>query len=148
MAIVKNVRPSAVQSVTYFAKPASTAFSAKTLVSPNEDATSNTFVAASATTQSILGALKKAVVSTDSDYASETEMSILHDPFGIFEFAVGTGTADINDEQGFIDLKDADEVDVEASALDTVFVTNFVSGTVVRGVITLWYNWNPPQMRA
>ena len=132
-----------------FGKATSTAFTAETLVAPDENASGNAFVAATATSQSILGVIRGAVASGDSDYATAAaKRDVLIDELGVWEFTVGTGTADTNDEQGLIDLKDEDEVNVVDSDVDVVFVTDFISGTVLRGQITLWFGWNPPQMRA
>ena len=130
------VRPSQNRRIEYYAKPASTAFTFGDFVAPNIDATDNTFDSASATMTMILGAIQVTVASTDSDYASETKVPILIDEYGEWEFTVGTGTADANDEQGYIDMDDttpASLVDVTASTEDHIFVTKYVSGTVVRG---------------
>jgi hypothetical protein len=144
MATVKLVIPSAVKILERYAKPASTAFAFRTLLAPNEDNSSNTFVASTASTERCLGVLQTTVTSADADYASETKVPVLQDIAGVWEFAVGTGTADINDEQGYIDLKDADEVDVNASTFDPVFVTSFVSATKVLGKITRWAHLSNP----
>lgn len=144
MATVTLVRPSAVKTVEPYAKPASTAFAFRTLLAPNEDDSSNTFVAATSSTERCLGVIQKAIASSDSDYASETKVPVLQDIAGIFKFAVGTGTADVNDEQGYIDLKDADEVDVTASTIDAIFVTAFISASFVLGKITRWAHLSNP----
>lgn len=144
MATVTLVRPSAVRVVEPYAKPASTAFAFRTLLAANEDAASNTFVAATSATERCLGVIQKPVASTDSDYASETKVPVMQDIAGIWKFAVGTGTADVNDEQGYIDLKDADEVDVTASSVDAVFVTSFISSGFVLGKITRWAHLSNP----
>ena len=138
MATVNLVRPSPLSRVERYAKPASVAFPFRSLLAPNEDATSNTFVASTSSTERTLGVLETTITSADSDYASETKVPVRIDEMGIFRFAVGTGTADINDEQGYIDLKDTDEVDVTASTIDAVFVTSFVSASVVLGKIVRW----------
>jgi len=151
MATVDIKRPSSLSRTEPFSKRASTAFAAKTLVSPNEVVTTgaddNTFTATTATSQSVLGVNIRPIESTDSDYADETKVPILMDEFADYEFSVGTGTAVVTDEQAYIDLDNATEVDVDASSIDAIFVTNFVSGTKIRGKITLWSTWNPPQMR-
>lgn len=141
---VKLKFPSPVARTEYYAKPASTAFAIDSLVAPNKDNTSNTFVAATASTTVNLGVLQKAVASTDSDYASETKVPVLVDELGIWEFDVGTGSADINDEQGYIDLTDAVGVNVTASTVDAVFVVNYVSATKVQGKIVRWAGLEPP----
>ena len=141
---VKLKVPSPVARTEYYAKPASTAFAIDSLVAPNKDNTSNTFVAATSSTTVNLGVLQKAVASTDSDYASETKVPVLVDELGIWEFDVGTGSADINDEQGYIDLTDAVGVNVTASTVDAVFVVNYVSATKVQGKIVRWAGLEPP----
>lgn len=141
---VKLKFPSPVARTEYYAKPASTAFAIDSLVAPNKDNTSNTFVAATSSTTVNLGVLQKAVASTDSDYASETKVPVLVDELGIWEFDVGTGSADINDEQGYIDLTDAVGVNVTASTVDAVFVVNYVSATKVQGKIVRWAGLEPP----
>ena len=149
MAIVQIRRPTALSRTEQYAKTASTVYAAKTLVSPNENKTANVFDVSTASSESILGVIVGPIAATDGDYASETKVPILIDEFADYQFAVGTGTADVNDEQDYIDLKDADEVDVTTTpVVDTVFVTNFISGTSVGGKITSWTTWNPPQMRA
>ncbi len=154
MATVKNVRPSAIRTFEPYAKEASVAYAFRTLIAPNEDNSTNTFVPATSSTERVLGVLEKAIVSTDADFTSETKVSLQQDMQGIWEFAVGTGTADINDEQGYIDLKDADEVDVTATSIDAVFVTSFVtdsssgpnvgSGGKVLGKIVRWAHIEAP----
>ena len=145
MATVRNVRPSAIRKVEPYAKPASTAFAFRTLVAANENNSANTFAASAAATERVLGVLQKAIASTDSDYASETKVAVEIDVDGVYEFSVDSGgTADANDEQGYIDLQDEDEVDVTTSSVDSVFVTSFVSGTVVLGKIVRWAHLEPP----
>jgi hypothetical protein len=144
MATVKLVRPSATRSQEPYDKPASTEFAYRTLLAPNEDASSNTFVAATASTERVLGVIQKAIASTDSDYASETAVPVMIDINGVWSFAVGNGTADGNDKQGYVDLHDADEVDVTASTIDAVFVTGFVSASEVHGKIVRWAHIEAP----
>jgi len=141
MATVSLVKPTALRRSEPFAKPASTAFAFRSLVAPNEDNSSNTFVAASASTERVLGSLGTTIVAADDDYALETKVPIEVDEFGTWKFTVGTGVADINDEQGYVDLKNATEIDVTASAVDPIFVTAFVSATVLLGKMTNWA-WN------
>ena len=146
MATVKLVIPSAVKCLERFAKPVSTAFPFRSLLAPNEDATTNTFVAATSSTERCLGVIQTTVLSTDADYASETKVPVQIDINGIWEFTVGTGSADINDEQGYIDLKDTDEVDVTASTIDEIFVTSFISATKVLGKICRWAHLEAPSL--
>jgi len=136
--------PSALARVELYAKPASTAFAIGDLLAANINATANTFIAATASTEFHIGVLQRTIASTDSDYTSETKVEVLVDEVGIWEVDVGTGTADINDEQGYIDLKDTNEADVTASAIDALFVYQFVSGTVVRVKICSWAGLQRP----
>jgi len=144
MATVKLVVPSTNRTVEPYAKEASVAYPFRTIIAPNEDASTNTFIPATASTERVLGVLQKAIASTDADYASETKCPLMQDIQGIWQFTVGTGSADINDEQGYIDLKDTDEVDVSASTIDAVFVTSYVSATVVLGKIVRWAHIESP----
>ena len=134
--------------IEFYAPTVSTAYPINTLLAPDEDASGNAFIAATSSSATILGVNHKTVASTDSDYATAGRPHpVLVDEDAIWEFTVGTGTADTNDRQGFIDLKDTDEVDVTASARDVVFVTDFVKTTVVRGRIALWAWRQPPVVR-
>lgn len=136
--------PSSRSRIEYYAKTASTAYAEGSLVSANENATANVFAATTASSERVLGVVQKTIAATDSDYASETKIPLLVDEDGIWEATVGTGTADVNDEQGYVDLTDAISVDVTASAIDMFFVQNFVSGTVVQGNIVRWNQHEAP----
>lgn len=125
--------------------PLGVAFAAKTLVTPNENNSTDTFTAAVENSATILGINIKTIGT--GTFSVDTDVPILVDEDADYSFAVGTGTADENDEQGFIDLKDADEVDVGQSDEDCIFVTRFVSGTRVLGKITLWAWRQPPVIR-
>lgn len=146
MATVQLVIPSTNRTVEGYAKIASTAFPFRSMLAPNANATDNTFVAATSSTETILGVLQKTVASTDADYASETKVPLMIDTNGVWKFTVGTGTADVNDEQGYIDLKDTDEVDVTASTVDEIFVTSFVSASIVLGKICRWAHIEAPAL--
>ena len=137
----KLVRPSSRCKTEFYAKPASTVFTRGDLVSCTNNATENAFTAMAATSAIILGVIQKDIAATDSDYASETKVPILVDEDGIWEVPVATGTADANDEGGYIDVDDTateTSVDVTASIEDHFLVTDYVSGTVVRGKIATW----------
>ena len=146
MATVNPVRPTALLRQEWFKTTASTAYGYRELIQADEDATGNAFISATASTERILGIINAAVVSTDGDYATSHREPLLIDEMGEWEFAVGTGSADTNDEQGYVDLKDKDEVDVTASAVDNVFVTRFVATAKVRGHITCWSNTSRPSV--
>ena len=134
----------------YWAKPASTAFTEMDAIAGNEDATDNTFDAMTATSANIAGFINQTIAATDTDYASETKVGILVDEDGVFEFDVDGGTADANDEGGFIDVDDSapdDAVDVANSTEDHVQVTSFISGTKVQGRVAVWSHRQPPVIR-
>lgn len=134
----------------YWAKPASTPFAEMDAVAGNEDATDNTFDAMGATSANIAGFINQEILATDSDYASETKVGLLVDEDGVFQFDVDTGTADANDEGGFIDADDTapdDAVDVTASTEDHYQVTSFISGTLVQGRVAVWSHRQPPVIR-
>lgn len=138
------LRPSALARTEFYAKVASTAYVIGDLLAANNNATANTFVAATATTEFHLGVLQKTIASTDADYADETKVPILVDECGIWQVDVGTGTADVNDEQGYIDLKDTNEADVTAGSVDALFVVDFVSGTKINVKICSWAGLQRP----
>lgn len=144
MAQVDLVRPTALKRIETYTKATSTAFPFRSLIAPDEDATTQAFAAATASTERVLGSINATVVSTDADYASAVKKPVLVDEDGIWKFNVGTGTADANDEQGYIDLADADQVDVTASSVDNVFVTSFISSSYVLGKITGWAGRDRP----
>ena len=120
MATVDLRRPINPRNEVYKA-PNGTAFAAKSLVVPNENNSTDTFTAATASSASILGVNIKEIATTTFP-SVDTDVPILVDEDADWSFAVGTGTADENDEQGFIDLKNATEVDVGQSDEDCVFV--------------------------
>lgn len=139
---VKLVRPTPLKHLQWWKKKASTAFPYQSLVVADEDetATAGTFDVATSSTERLLGAVNSVTVSTDADYASAAvRKPILVDPMGEWEMTVGTGTADANDPGGYIDLKDADEVDVTASTIDAFFVSRFISATKLRGYLVRWH---------
>lgn len=146
MATVDLVRPTPNKRIEPYTKGASVAFPFRSLIAADEDATTQAFIPATASTERVLGSANFTTVSTDSDYATANKKPLLVDELGIWRFSVGTGTADANDEQGYIDLKDTDEVDVTASTVDAVFVTSFISSTVVLGKIVRWQGIEAPAL--
>ena len=146
MATVNLVRPTAVKRIEPYTKAASVAYAFRAMLAPDTDATTQAFIVATASTETVLGISNFTTVSGDSDYASAVKKPLLVDELGIWSFAVGTGTADANDEQGYIDLKDLDEVDVTASTVDEVFVTSFISATRVLGKICRWAGIEAPAL--
>lgn len=144
MSTVDLVRPTAVKRIETYTKAASTAYAFRSIITPDEDATTQAFVVATASTERVLGSLNCTVVSSDADYASATKKPVLVDEFGIWKFTVQTGTADVNDEQGYIDLADLDAVDVTASTIDAVLVTSFINTTTVLGKMVRWAGIEAP----
>ena len=114
----------------YLPKAASTVFSVGDLVQPNG---TGEIIRATSTSTVHLGVIQKAVAATDSDYTSTTLVPVTF-PVDDTEFfvAVGTGSATEAIIGTFIDLTDADSVDVTASAVDAVLVTGVISATEVK----------------
>lgn len=79
-----------------------------------------------------LGLIQKTIAATDTDYASATKVPVLvGDKDAEFLCDVSTGTAAITDQGEWIDIDDANSVDVSASTYDIFFVTKFISTTQV-----------------
>lgn len=79
-----------------------------------------------------LGLIQKTVAATDSDYATATMVPVLvGDKDTEFLCDVSTGTAALTDCGEWIDIDDANSVDVNASTYDVFFVTKFISTTQV-----------------
>jgi hypothetical protein len=112
----------------------STALSANSLVA----FTSGKLVAATAGTPNtnLVGILEKAIVSTDSDYASDRLVSVLvpSERFCVVEADVTSGlvAADVGLE---VDLTDASNLDRSASAVDAAKVVRVISTT--KGLVNL-----------
>lgn len=107
---------------------ASTALSANSLVA----FTSGKLVAATAGTANtnLVGILEKAIVATDSDYASDRLVSVLvpTEKFCVVEGDVTSGlvAADVGLE---VDLTDASTIDRSASTVDAAKVVKVISTT-------------------
>ena len=144
MAIVQHRRPVNPRNEVYKA-PSGVAFATKILLAPNENNSTDTFTAANSSSATILGLNIKTIAT--GTFSVDTQVPVFVDEDADYSFAVGTGTADVNDEQGFIDLKDEDEVNVDASDRDVIFVTVFIKGTEVLGKIALWAWRQPPIVR-
>jgi hypothetical protein len=133
---IKLVKPSSNYRTIQSFLPALTAFAADTFIAPNNNATTPTAVAATAATLTVDGLLTRAISATDLPVI--TAVDLIRDENGVYDFDVGTGTADANDPGGLIDLTAAGTVNVTASAIGIVRVTQFVSGTKVRGRVVKW----------
>ena len=136
----------------YYAKKASTVFTHGDAVAPDgltetEGSNDNAFDEQLADDPTILGIIQRTTAATDSDYASETKVPLLIDEFGIWEVPVATGTAAAGDEQGYVDLDDTaieTSLDITGSTEDHFFITDYISGTSVRGKICSWAHMWPP----
>lgn len=95
----------------------------------------------------IVGHAGRAVVSTDSDYASLTKIPVIIDEDGEYQFTDTGATFTEADEGLYIDFDaslPATEVDRAASTYDQVYVTKFISATKCLGKITRWASSEPP----
>ena len=120
------------------------------MLASQEDATNQETAKMTATAANIAGFIMKQITATSTEYSTLSRVPVLIDEFGEFEFDVDTGTADINDEDGFIDVDDTapdDAVDVEASTEDHIKVTRYISGTLVRGRVAVWSHLQAPVIR-
>ena len=82
----------------------------------------------------IVGLIQRIVVSTDSDYASNTMIEVDVPQDGDeFDFDVGTGSAVQSMVNKKFDLKDHDELSVSAQLTKAVEVLRIISTTKVRG---------------
>lgn len=122
----------------YFRKKASTAFSANTLVAfETNGGAGDPIEPADASDAELIGICMKTVASTDPDYASNTRIPVMVPTKKGAEMLgdVGTGTLVVADEGLEVDLKDADEVDRDASTTDVLVCTRFISATKGRFII-------------
>lgn len=133
---IKLIKPSARKRTISVLLPALTAFTRDTLIAPNDNATTSTAIPATAATLTVDGLLTRDISATEFPVA--TWVDLVRDEDGVYEFDVGTGTADINDQGGQIDLTNAGAVNVTASAVDVVRVEKFLTGTKVTGRILKW----------
>lgn len=79
-----------------------------------------------------LGLIQKVVAATDSDYATATLVPVLvGDKDAEFLCDVSTGTAAQTDVGEWVDIDDANSVDVNASTYDVFLVTKVISTTQV-----------------
>lgn len=95
----------------------------------------------------MVGWAGRAVVSTDSDYASLTQIPVIVDEDAVVEFTDTGATFTEADEGLYIDADatlPATEVDRSASTYDQVYVTKFVSATKCHGIWTRWAHNEPP----
>lgn len=110
-------------------KAASTAFNQWGLVYPDG---SGAYQPADSTSGSHLGVTAKAVTSSDSDYATAgAQFSVIVPRSDECEWLadVGTGTLTTAMVGLYRDLKDDNEIDVNATSKNVVFIKGFVSST-------------------
>lgn len=117
----------------YFPRPASTAFSKGALVYFNG---SGQVIPADATSGAHAGVIKKAVASTDDDYATADVLVPIEVPIENWvEWEVDTASAVADDIGNEIDLTDSVTANRGASSKDALLVTGYVSATKLRVVI-------------
>lgn len=89
---------------------------------------------ASASSTLIFGISRKAVVSTDADYASTTQLPFLAiTGEGEYEVDVVTGTLTTAMIGNYYDLADSTGIDVTGTSHKQFLVTGFISATKARG---------------
>lgn len=115
---------------------ASTALSKDSLVTFS----SGQLVAATSGTAAvdIVGAIQKAIASTDSDYATGGRLVPVRVPIQKFtEWEFDTSSLSATDVGGYVDLTDASTVNRAASSTDVVYVTKYISATKGLGVLNI-----------
>lgn len=112
----------------WFPKAASEAFAINDLVYFNG---SGYLTKADATSGDHIGTIQKTVTSSDSDYASNTFVPVLvpRGPHALWKVPVGTGTLTSAMVGNTYDLKDANEIDVNAQSKNVVTIAKYISGT-------------------
>ena len=117
----------------YFPRPASQAFTKGDLVYTN---TSGQVIPADSTSGRHVGVIKKAVASTDDDFATADVLVPIQVPVEDYvEWKVTAVAAVADDILEEIDLTDAGAADRANSAKDALLVTGFVSATELIVVI-------------
>ena len=117
----------------WFPRPASQAFTKGALVYTN---TSGQVIPADATSARHVGVIKRTVVSTDDDYATEDVLVPIQVPIERWvEWRVLTASAVADDILEEIDLTDSVTANRGASSKDALLVTRFVSATELIVVI-------------
>lgn len=113
-----------------YPKVASTAFAMNDLV--YLDANGFVTPAVDGVALTPVGLIQNVVTSTDSDYADNSMVNVLvGDVDAKFLCDVSTGTAAQEDVGQWVDIDDANSIDVNASTYDIFFVTDFVSSSQV-----------------
>lgn len=121
--------------VSWYPKTASTAYAfgdAVTIASTVAGA--GTLKKVATTDTRVIGLIQRAVVSTDSDYATTAEVPVLiGDVDAEYLFDVSTGSAATTDIGEMIDLDDQDSVNVGGYTIGHVLVTRVISTTQIVG---------------
>ena len=128
------VQPSGRSRTVRVKIPATTAFTANTVVSPSDNATSDPVAATAASSNTVAGVIPRDISATE--FAVDTWFDILRDEDGVYE--VTTSGADVNDEGGLVDFADETSLDVTVSTKDHFRVTQFISATKLKGTINTW----------
>lgn len=122
-------------ALRFYSKTASTAFALNSLVAFTT-AGSTSFIAASSTTTHNIGAILKAVVSTDSDYASTTFEPILIPTNGWNSVWIATTASGASTNNGkSLDLSDASTVNSGATSVGAFLQTGYRSATQIEGIL-------------
>lgn len=124
-------------ALRFFKKTASTAYANLSLVA--WPATQTGFmIPATATTTKHVGAIQKAVASTDSDYASNTLVPVLVPTAGQNSIWIATtASAVVTDIGGTFDLTDASTVNRGAEAVGAFQSTDFINATSMAGYLVI-----------
>jgi hypothetical protein len=113
----------------WFKKTASTAYARDTLMAM--DNSTGYLIAASATTDYNIGAIRRAVVSTDADYAQNSlvPVEVPAEPWATYLADVTTGSLAATDVGKYFNLTDAAGVNVSAATNKSVLCVGYISAT-------------------
>lgn len=130
------IRESGKTKLMYFPKTASTAFDVGDLV--YFTGTAGRVSPHPGGAEEVLGVNRKAVASTDSDYASNTLIPIEVPIENYVEWEFLTASLVVGDVGLYVDISttDAGTVDRSTSADDIVLVTKFISATKGHGILS------------
>lgn len=132
--------------IEWYPKTASTAFAfgdAVTIL--NTDAGVGTLAKVTSSSTRVIGLIQKTVASTDSDYASATEVPVLvGDVDAEFLCDVSTGTAATTDIGEMIDFDDENSVDVNAYTKGQLLITRVISASQVVGKLNKGFGLEIP----
>lgn len=133
MSFVPKTASSNYFALRFFKKTASTAYANQSLVAWPASQTGYV-IPATATTTKHIGAIQKAIASTDSDYASNTLVPVLVPTAGSNSIWIATtASAVVTDVGGTFDLTDASTVNRAAEAVGAFQCTGFNTATAIEG---------------